>query len=328
MRRSDSGFFASAARPAATSSPCKAARWSRVRRIPPGGQSPVLGPARRLPRAHPRGSRPPRVCMSGSCPSTAWSEARSVAPTQPSISCRASRNSRSMSGRKAWTAGSRQGRCDHRPGDQHAETTAGRTIAARGACAGPHRLGVHTAPDVSVGRFGAQASGSRVRPKPPPAGASGSGPKLPQPGSGPKLSPSVAGSGPKLPPPSLSGSGPRHRRLFLGLARRWRRHLFPAPARRHRRLFLGRGPSLRRLEVLARSWRNIGLRAPSLNPACPARHRHCRRQLLALAPSLRGRCCRTRSWKRPHPIWARARSTRRPSCRWFRRRKRGQPCRA
>ena len=63
---------------------------------------------------------------------------------------------------------------------------------------------------------GVQAPG--VRPK-PPAGGLGSGPKLPQPGSGLKLSSTIPGSGPKPPPvpgsgakaapPPIPGSGPK-----------------------------------------------------------------------------------------------------------------------
>ena len=50
------------------------------------------------------------------------------------------------------------------------------------------------------------------RPKPPPVGGSGSGPKLPQPripGSGPRVSPPISGSGPKAAPPPIPGSGPK-----------------------------------------------------------------------------------------------------------------------
>ena len=47
------------------------------------------------------------------------------------------------------------------------------------------------------------------RPKPLPTGVSGSGPKLPQAGSGLKLAPPAPGSGPKAVPPPIPGSGPK-----------------------------------------------------------------------------------------------------------------------
>ena len=52
------------------------------------------------------------------------------------------------------------------------------------------------------------APGVRAPGRPLPTGGSGSGPKLPQPGSGLK-SPPVSGSGPKAAPPPLPGSGPK-----------------------------------------------------------------------------------------------------------------------
>ena len=61
------------------------------------------------------------------------------------------------------------------------------------------------APSSADSADGDRASASR--PKPLPAEAFGSGPRLPQPGSRPKLAPSVPGSGPKLAPPPIPGSG-------------------------------------------------------------------------------------------------------------------------
>jgi len=63
------------------------------------------------------------------------------------------------------------------------------------------------APGPADSRSGNLAPGSR--PKPLPTGGSGSGPKLPQAGSGLKLAPPAPGSGPKPVPPPIPGSGPK-----------------------------------------------------------------------------------------------------------------------
>jgi predicted Zn finger-like uncharacterized protein len=65
------------------------------------------------------------------------------------------------------------------------------------------RAGSSSAPR-SAPSSGVPAPGSR--PKPLPTGSSGSGPKLPQPGSGLKSSPPAPGSGPKAVPPPIPGS--------------------------------------------------------------------------------------------------------------------------
>jgi predicted Zn finger-like uncharacterized protein len=68
------------------------------------------------------------------------------------------------------------------------------------------RAGSSSAPR-SAPSSGVPAPGSR--PKPLATGSSGSGPKLPQPGSGLKLSQPAPGSGPKAVPPPIPGSAPK-----------------------------------------------------------------------------------------------------------------------
>ena len=79
------------------------------------------------------------------------------------------------------------------------------------APAAPARAGSASTPrpTSSLADSAARLRAPGSRPKPPPAGGSGSSPKLPQPGSGLKLSPSIPGSGPKVAPPPIPGSGPK-----------------------------------------------------------------------------------------------------------------------
>jgi len=115
------------------------------------------------------------------------------------------------------------------------------------------RFLARASPRAWAGRFrsGNLAPGSR--PKSLPTGASGSGPKLPQAGSGLKLAPSAPGSGPKAVPPPIPGSGPKAApRPIPGSGPKRCRRRFLDPSPKPDRQALSLAPSLRRPEALRR----------------------------------------------------------------------------